>query len=172
MHRYGGSLGLALGLALVSGVLSTGCNNATEGQEFFQADLAGANEVPPRDTGATGVCGFVVTGNRVDFSITTSGLTSGVVGAHIHLAPAGSNGPVRVPFINPNLAGTNTVTPFAAPSGGILMENSFGASDVTGGLSLDDILSAMRSGGAYCNIHTVNFPGGEIRGQIRSISVD
>ena len=171
MHRLGGSLGLALGLALVPGFLSTGCNNATDGKEFFQADLRGANEVPARDTAATGVCGFVVTGNRVDFSITTTGLSSGVVGAHIHLAPAGANGPVRVPFINPNLAGTNTVTPFAAPNEGILIENSFGSSDVTGGLTLDDVLNAMRNGGAYCNVHTTNFPGG-IRGQIRSISVD
>ena len=168
MHRHGGSLGLAL----VLGLLSAGCNDATEGKQFFQADLSGANEVPARDTAATGVCGFVVTGNRVDFSITTEGLSSGVVGAHIHLAPAGSNGPIRVPFINPNLAGTNTVTPFAAPNEGVLIENSFGSSDVTGGLSLDDVLNAMRSGGAYCNIHTTNFPGGEIRGQIRSISVD
>ncbi len=172
MHRLSGSLGLALAPALVLGLLSTGCNDATEGQEIFQADLSGANEVPARETGANGVCGFVVTGNRVDFSITTRGLSSGVVGAHIHLAPTGANGPVRVPFINPNLAGTNTQTPFAAPDGGILMENSFGASDVTGGLTLDDILNAMRNGGAYCNIHTSNFPGGEIRGQIRAVSTN
>jgi hypothetical protein len=172
MNRHGGSLGLTLGLALVSGLLSTGCNDATEGKEFFQADLSGSNEVPARDTAATGVCGFVVTGDRVDFSITTKGLSSGVVGAHIHLGTAGTNGPVRVPFINPNLAGTNTQTPFNAPSEGILIENSFTTSDVTGGLTLNDILSAMRSGNAYCNVHTVNFPGGEIRGQIRSLSVE
>jgi hypothetical protein len=170
MHRHAGSLGLAV--VLVLGLSSMGCNNATEGKEFFQADLAGSNEVPPRDTGATGACGFVVTGNRVNFSIYTRGLSAPVVGAHIHLAPAGTNGPVRVPFIGPNLAGTNTVTPFAAPDNGILIENSFGASDVTGGLSLDDVLNAMRSGGAYCNIHTTAFPGGEVRGQIRSVSVD
>jgi len=73
---------------------------------------------------------------------------------------------------SPNLAGTNTQTPFIAPNEGILIENSFGTTDVTGGLTLADVLSAMRSGNAYCNVHTVNFPGGEIRGQIRSISVD
>lgn len=172
MHRHGGSLGLALGPALLLGLLSAGCNDATEGQEFFQADLSGANEVPPRDTDASGTCAFVVSGDRVDFSITTRGLSAPVVGAHIHIGPAGANGPVRVGFINPNLAGTNTQTPFAAPDGGILMENSFGGSDVSGGLTLADILGAMRTGDAYCNIHTSNFPGGEIRGQIRPLSVD
>lgn len=170
MHRHAGSLGLAL--VLVLGLASTGCNDATEGKEFFQADLSGDNEVPARSTGASGACGFALTGTRVDFSFFTRGLSGPVVGAHIHIGPAGANGPVRVPFIGPNLAGTSTVTPFAAPENGILMENSFGASDVTGGLSLDDVLSAMRSGNAYCNVHTTSFPGGEIRGQIRSISVD
>ena|SRR5688572_13467190 len=170
MHRHAGSFGLAA--VLILGLSSAGCNDATEGQEVFQADLAGSNEVPPRDTGATGACGFVVTGNRVNFSLFTRGLSAPVIGAHIHLGAAGVNGPVRVPFIGPNLAGTNTVTPFNAPDNGILMENSFGASDVTGGLSLEDVLGAMRSGNAYCNIHTTNFPGGEIRGQIRSVNVD
>jgi len=30
------------------------------------------------------------------------------------------------------------------------------------------ILDAIRSGFAYANVHTTRFPGGEIRGQIRS----
>jgi len=170
MHRHAGSLGLALVLAL--GLLSAGCNDATEGKELFQADLSGDNEVPARSTGASGACGFVLTGNRVDFSISTKGLSSPVVGAHIHIGAAGANGPVRVPFIGPNLAGTNTVTPFNAPDPGILIENSFGASDVTGGLTLDDVVNAMRSGNAYCNVHTTTFPGGEIRGQIRLLNTD
>jgi hypothetical protein len=170
MHRHAGSLGLMA--VLVLGFSSAGCNDATEGQEVFQADLAGSNEVPARDTGASGACGFVVTGNRVNFSIYTRGLSAPVVGAHVHIGAAGANGPVRVPFIGPNLAGTSTVTPFNAPPNGILIENSFGPSDVTGGLSLDDVLNAMRSGNAYCNVHTTNFPGGEVRGQIRSVNVD
>ena len=169
MHRHAGSLGLLL--VLVMGLASAGCNDATEGQEHFQAQLSGANEVPPRSTGATGTCAFVVSGDRVDFVLETHGLSAPVVGAHIHIGPAGANGPVRVGFISPNLAGTNTVTPFNAPDG-ILMENRFSNSDVSGGLSLNDIVSAMRSGGAYCNIHTTNFPGGEIRGQISPVNLN
>ena len=170
MHRHAGSLGLAA--VLVAGLSSVGCNDALEGQEVFQADLAGSNEVPARDTGATGGCGFVVEGDRVEFSISTKALSGPVVGAHIHIGAAGANGPVRVPFIGPNLAGTNTVTPFNAPDPGILIDGSFGSSDVTGGLTLADVLSAMRSGNAYCNIHTTTFPGGEIRGQIRQVDTD
>jgi hypothetical protein len=167
MHRHG----LSLAPALLLGVLSAGCNDATEGQEHFQAVLSGGNEVPPRSTGATGVCSFVAAGDRVNFVIETHDLSAPVVGAHIHLGVAGVNGPVRVGFISPNLAGTSIATPFDAPDG-ILMENTFSGSDVSGGLTLDDILNAMRTGGAYCNIHTSNFPGGEIRGQIAPINLD
>ena len=30
----------------------------------------------------------------------------------------------------------------------------------------------MRNGGAYVNVHSVQFPGGEMRGTIRPLSVD
>jgi hypothetical protein len=35
------------------------------------------------------------------------------------------------------------------------------------GQSLDALLAAMRDGDTYVNVHTTQFPGGEIRGQIR-----
>ena len=44
---------------------------------------------PPPRTGATGTCAFVVTGDRVDFTITTCGLSAPIVGAHIHLGARG-----------------------------------------------------------------------------------
>jgi hypothetical protein len=33
-------------------------------------------------------------------------------------------------------------------------------------MTLDDVLSAMRLGGTYVNVHTANNKPGEIRGQI------
>jgi hypothetical protein len=32
---------------------------------------------------------------------------------------------------------------------------------------LDSALEAVRAGLSYANMHTANFPGGEIRGQVR-----
>ena len=37
------------------------------------------------------------------------------------------------------------------------------------GHSLNDLLSAIRSGNAYSNVHTANFPNGELRGQVRPL---
>jgi hypothetical protein len=34
-------------------------------------------------------------------------------------------------------------------------------------MDLEDLLEAMRSGNTYVNVHTSQYPGGEIRGQIR-----
>ena len=34
------------------------------------------------------------------------------------------------------------------------------------GLTIDDVLAAIRNGVAYANVHSMLFPGGEIRGKI------
>jgi hypothetical protein len=36
-----------------------------------------------------------------------------------------------------------------------------------GGATLDDVIEKMNNGGAYVNVHTLVFPGGEIRGDIK-----
>jgi hypothetical protein len=96
-----------------------------------------------------------------------------VVASHIHLGPPGVNGPI-VLF----LFGT-------APSGGgsqngVLGSGTKTAANLVGPLTghpLSDLVTNMREGGAYVNVHTNDgvaptntgcgdFPGGEIRGQI------
>jgi hypothetical protein len=47
---------------------------------------------------------------------------------------------------------------------GRLVEGSFTAADVTG-VSYETLVEQMRTGAAYVNVHTTQFPGGEIRGQ-------
>jgi hypothetical protein len=52
---------------------------------------------------------------------------------------------------------------------GILVEGTATAADVSGPLAGDlaALVSAMRSGETYVNIHTVAYRPGEIRGQIK-----
>jgi hypothetical protein len=149
-----------LGLAVVS------CHKASDdiGQQFM-AQLSGANEVPARGTGASGTVGFNVTGNRVDYSIEVHGI-SAITGAHIHSGAAGVNGPIRIALF-PGPGANFTANPIS-PGDGQLYEGSFEASDVTG-ISFQDLVAGMQAGTVYANVHTTQFPGGEMRGQVQSI---
>lgn len=158
-------------VALVVGLAAGACDSATDDSTFFQATLAGSNEVPPSGSAGTGTCGFQLTGDTISYSIEAHGL-SNVIGAHIHIGAAGANGPVRVvlfPF--PGGPVIDTANP-AASVDGVLKAGEFNNSHVTGGLTFNDIVSNMQSGNAYCNVHTTRNPGGEIRGQIALVSTD
>jgi hypothetical protein len=141
----------------------------------FVAHLTGSEEVPPRDTVATGQAAFRLDADdaALHYRLVASNIDN-VVASHIHLGVFGTNGPV-VAF----LAG-----PFPAAGGphdGVLGEGVITAGDLVGplaGMDLSVLAAAMRSGGTYVNVHTNDgidppnegpgdFPGGEIRGQIR-----
>jgi hypothetical protein len=98
------------------------------------------------------------------YSLTVANLHD-TLQAHIHVAPPGVNGPV-VAFLYPS-----GPPPVLIPGrfSGNLMSGTITAEDLRGplaGMSLDALLAAIRDGNAYVNAHTVQFPGGEIRGQI------
>jgi len=83
------------------------------------------------------------------------GLSGPLVGAHLHLAQAGSNGPIVV-----------DLDPGIGPSSVIFTAT---AADLTGplaGQSLLALLNELAAGNVYLNLHTAAFPAGEIRGQV------
>ena len=106
--------------------------------------LTGANEVPPVTTSASGVGAISIAD---DGSVSGSVTTKGVQGtaAHIHMAAAGNNGPVIVPF-------TKEGDTYKAPAGAKLNA---------------DQLKAFKSGNLYVNVHSAANPNGEIRGQLK-----
>jgi len=149
---------LSLGLAL------SGCHKGSDDiGERFMVSLSPANEVPARSSAANGIIGINVRGNRVDYSIEVHGIGN-IIGAHLHSGAAGVNGPIRIAlFPGP---GANFTTSPLSPGDGQLYEGSFEASDVTG-ISFEDLLAGMRAGTVYGNVHTTQFPGGEMRGQVQ-----
>lgn len=160
---------LWIGISCVAlGITSVSCNDALEGTETFVVHLAGANEVPPRSTAASGAMGFVVRGNRVDYSIDVDSITA-ITGAHLHSGAAGVNGPIRIALYP--APGTNFSTNPSRAINGQLYEGSFEASDVTG-ISFADLVAGMRAGTVYGNVHTSQFPSGEIRGQVQAVSTN
>jgi hypothetical protein len=160
----------SLGLA----VLITSVNLVLAGDTPLIAPLSGEEEVPARETHARGVAVFQLNeeGTELRYKLVT-GRIDNVVASHIHVGPAGGNGPV-VAF----LAG-----PFAPGSGnfsGLLAEGIITTDDLVGPLAgqpLSALVEEMLAGNTYVNVHTNDgldptntgagdFPGGEIRGQV------
>ncbi len=151
-----------IGVGAVSLLLLAGCNNPTKNLEIFQADLSPANEVPAHGTAANGTAGFVWDGTTMTYSLQVDDITN-ITASHIHTGVSGANGPVRVTLYKGPVTSTTDTE--------ILAEGSFTQTD-NNQISMNDLLAAMRSGGAYVNVHTSAFPGGEMRGQVRVVNHD
>jgi hypothetical protein len=85
--------------------------------------------------------------------------------AHIHIAPPGSNGPIAV-WLYPD--GPPAVL-IEGRVNGVLATGTIEDGDLMGplaGMTVADLAGQIRTGQAYVNVHTVQYPGGEIRGQI------
>jgi hypothetical protein len=138
---------------------------SAQGPENFRAHMSGSDQVPQIDTLAQGQAIFKLSadGTGLEFRVIVANIDN-VIGAHIHLAPAGENGPIVLPLLG---------NPFIPDPGvtvnGILVMGFATAADVSGPLAgnLDALVEAMESGNTYVNVHTVEFRPGEIRGQIR-----
>jgi len=135
--------------------------------ERFSASLGGENEVPPINTAGTGAFEMTIQ-DTITFSLTFSGLSSALTVAHLHFAPSKVAGGVMIFLCG---GGGQPACP-AATEGTIT--GTITAANVTGpsgqGVApadLDSALEAVRNDLAYANMHTTNFPGGEIRGQVQ-----
>jgi hypothetical protein len=149
-------------LAMAFGLAACGSSNPAT---HFRANMNAANEVGGVTSNGTGTADYTVDGGTVSFTVTFSGLSANANNAHIHVGPAGVNGGVTVPFssqIPHAMSGTFSGTFTAA--------NVAAASTSDGGFGVDagdynGLLQLMRAGDTYTNIHTSNYPNGEIRGQ-------
>jgi hypothetical protein len=133
----------------------------------FIAPLSGAQEVPPADTRARGQATFTLSedGSELSYRLIVANLQN-VTMAHIHLGPAGVNGPV-VLWLYPAAPPPQLIP---GRSSGVLATGTATAANLVGPLAaaeMSDLIDAMRAGNAYVNVHTSQYPGGEIRGQIR-----
>jgi hypothetical protein len=125
---------------------------------FLEAKLNGKNEVPVAGGPAVGdpdgsATGLVrVQGDRVTFAFAWKGITAPTLG-HIHEGVAGVNGAVKVPLFATAMPDTATA------AAGVLT-----VSDP----AIADALRANPSG-FYLNLHTKEFPGGAVRGQLTQL---
>ncbi len=118
--------------------------------EIYTATLNGSNERPTAvTTTATGAATFTVLGNLVSWKVDITSAIDSVIIGHIHNGAADVAGGVIV-----NLSPTPTGVGFTGTV-------AIGSATV-----VDSVLTLMRAGNTYVNIHTKKNPGGEIRGQL------
>lgn len=167
MKKWIAVAALACAAAAVVGVAGAGNQN-------YNAHLVGANEVPVRGTLAQGQASIKVSsdGLSLECNLIASNINN-VVQAHIHVGPAGANGPVVAFLYGPVAAGGGS-------QDGLLSQPTVTAANLIGPLAgqpLSALISEIEAGNAYVNVHTDDgvaptntgpgdFPGGEIRGQL------
>jgi CHRD domain len=140
----------------------------------FVATLSGDEEVPARDTKAVGVAKFKLRedGTALKFKVNVANIENAFA-AHIHCGAVGVNADIGVTLF--------TGSPGSGRLNGTLAQGTITAPDAgnaCGWTDLAAVLAAIQSGNTYVNVHTNDgvappntgpgdFPGGEIRGQIR-----
>ena len=149
----------------------------------FAARLNGFNETPAVLTDATATFRLDLDQNAktATYTLTFSGLSAPVTQAHIHFAKVHVAGGIFVwlcgTATNPGPAGTPT-----CPQSGSVTRTINGSAVVSPGTTgtpptnqgitagdFDALEDALTSNSGYANVHTTNFPAGEIRGQIRRV---
>jgi hypothetical protein len=161
MHHKSFVTGLAAGLLTISSVMAAPVE--------VRANLAGNQEVPAVISGGGGSFVGTIDGEAIAFRLEY--VTEGdITQAHIHIGQPGANGGVAV-FLCSNLGNGPVGTPICPPSPGSL-EGLLTPTDLVGVpaqrvTAFQRLLKAIETGLAYVNVHTVESPGGEVRGQLR-----
>ena len=146
-------LGVTVALAVA------GCSGSTAPGERFFAVMTGLNVVPSDSaTNAGGSANFTASGGGISYSVQVQNIV-GVTRVAIFRGDAGVNGTATAELYS------------GAPSGAIasatIASGTLVAANVQG-ISVDSLVSLMRGGHAYIQVHTQSQPNGEIRGQIHA----
>jgi len=140
----------------------------------FVGNLSAANEVPPVASLGTGLAMVVLdpTAQTIQINATFSGLTSNDTAAHIHCcAPLGTNAGVAttVPAFPGFPLGVTSGT-YSSAVFDLTQPTIYNPAFIAlqGGLPQAEtaLINGIENGQTYFNIHTLNFPGGEIRSEL------
>jgi hypothetical protein len=139
----------------------------------FRAQLSGLPQVPSVLTRGHGTftAELVDGDNALRYELNYTDLSGPAMMAHLHFGETGSNGGVIVGLCGgsgqpcPGAAGIVTGTITAADV------QAIAAQGVASG-DFQGLLTALRNGAAYANVHSPAFAEGEIRGQVTSAAAD
>lgn len=140
---------LLAGLTYINIHTATNGGGEIRGQIYpmqFASTLSAGAEVPATTSQGTGNASFSIVNSALNYNITFTNLLSAATGAHIH-------GPADTTH------NANVIVPFSPPSA------SSGVLSGSAPLDSQTLLDII-SGLTYANIHTTNYPAGEVRGQV------
>jgi len=124
--------------------------------------LSGKDEVAPTESNASAWAKFqsVDNGSQLSYWVSIVGLKE-ITGAHIHKGSEGQNGDIVTVLSEAKSAegGNETIS----LKGNITKDGLQGPLE---GKEVSDLVSLMRNGSVYVNVHTNEYKDGVIRGQI------
>lgn len=134
-----------------------------EGREFL-VELSPDNEVMDVQSDAMGKAHFEVSedGDTLEYWIHAEHLEDATAG-HLHSGSAGEDGPVEL-FLFHNDEPMDY--------DGDVASGTLTADDLVGDLSWEEFSMALVAGDVYANLHTEEYPDGEIRGQLDKYAQD
>lgn len=113
-------------------------------------------------TGAVGTATVAVDATNEEISVTLSlfNFATGTTAGHIHVAPRGVAGPIVINFPIPSGRTGDLPLTFRVGSAAFVARPEIGIN------TMQDAIQSIVGGAAYVNIHTSQYPAGEIRGQL------
>ncbi len=137
----------------------------------FTTNLSSLNQNPPKESNASGTGTLTLATDQNSFTILIdyANLSSAIQGAHVHCCvDAKGNSAVAIAFMVPTekptsgmITGSYDLTMASTYTSGFL-----GAYGGTAATARTAFLNGLGGGLAYLNVHSTNFPSGEIRGQL------
>ena len=172
--RIGLAVAAAGAVAATTVVAAQGDSHHDHGSKRVRTVLTGYNEDPlARSTPARGFFRATVDQRRqeIRYVLTYSGLPTAVLQAHIHFGNPSQSGGIST-FLCTNLgngpAGTQACPPSGTITGTITPGDVIGpAAQGIGPGEFRELVEAIRSHTTYVNVHSTQYPDGEIRGQLR-----
>lgn len=157
------TLGAFAALALLAGGACSDDETGPDPEVNFTANLTGDAERPdPVTTTASGTATVVINEAAQSFTVTVNIAGTGVVDlsmAHIHVGDANTAGPIAVNLLpNPPAAGTFTGT--------LVSGLTFSTIEAASGETFATLVTKMRAGNTYINVHNAVNTAGHIRGQL------
>jgi hypothetical protein len=137
-----------LTLTIILSAMTFSITAAAQGK--FSVYLSGRQAVPANNSPGSGTCMVTINLTQTQGTVECRyrNLSSNVTGVHIHEnGPVGVNGPIRFDFA------------FTGGTTGTINPLTFTTTPAQ--------VADMRSNKWYVDIHTTNFPNGEIRGQVK-----